>query len=74
VEQLALLWVLNLTDTHHSLLDIAEISGLGFPLLREAADRLLHHGLLEASPTEEKLSADRKNQSNIDQRRLSDER
>jgi aminopeptidase-like protein len=70
VEQLALLWVLNLSDTHHTLLDIAERSGLEFPLLRQAADRLLHHGLLEACSTEEKLSEDRRNQADIDQRRL----
>jgi len=69
VEQFALLWVLNLSDTHHSLLDIAEISGLDFPLVRQAADRLLQHGLLEACPTEEKLSADGRIQADIDQGR-----
>jgi len=69
VEQFALLWVLNLSDTHHTLLDIAEISGLEFPLLRQAADRLLHHRLLEAWPTQEKLSADEKDQADIDQGR-----
>lgn len=49
-EQLAILWVLNLSDASRSLLDIAEVSGLAFPLLRKAADRLLRHGLLEEVP------------------------
>ena len=37
---MALLWVLNLADGRHSLLDIAERSGLRFARLAEAADRL----------------------------------
>lgn len=43
----ARLWVLNLSDGEHSLLDIAERSGIGFPRVREAADVLLKGGLLE---------------------------
>ena len=43
----ALLWVLNFSDTHHSLLDIAERSQLPFGSVRAAADLLLEHGLLE---------------------------
>ena len=53
MEQLALLWVLNLSDGRHNLLEIAEGSGLRFALLRGAADRLLDHGLLKEWPTEE---------------------
>lgn len=45
-ENMAILWVLNLADGEHSLLDIAERSGLRFGAIREAADRLAAHGLL----------------------------
>lgn len=44
--QLALLWVLNLCDGEHSLLDVAERSGASFPRIRWAADALLEAGLL----------------------------
>lgn len=54
MEQLALLWVLNLSDGRQNLLEIAERSGVRFPLLRDAADRLLDHGLLTEWPSEEK--------------------
>jgi aminopeptidase-like protein len=42
----ALLWVLNLSDGRHSLLDIAERSGIPFSLVAEAADSLVAHGLV----------------------------
>jgi aminopeptidase-like protein len=48
VEELPLLWVLNLSDGGHSLLDISERSGLSFDALHKAADALLQHGLLRA--------------------------
>ena len=48
--EFALLWVLNLSDGSHSLLDIAERSGLSFSLLRTAADTLIRHELLEEVP------------------------
>ncbi len=44
--ELALLWVLNLSDGEHDLLAIAERSGLAFARVSEAADRLLDAGLL----------------------------
>ncbi len=44
--EMALLWVLNLSDGNHSLLDIAERSGLGFTGIKKAADNLLEHRLL----------------------------
>jgi aminopeptidase-like protein len=44
--ELALLWVLNLSDGDNDLLDIAEQSGLPFPEIREAADALLDVGIL----------------------------
>jgi len=42
----ARLWVLNMSDGQHSLLDIAERSGLPFALLHDAAELLSHNGLL----------------------------
>ncbi len=45
--QLAILWVLNLSDGQHSLLDIAERSGIAFQVLKKTADALLAHELLE---------------------------
>jgi aminopeptidase-like protein len=44
--QLAMLWVLNLSDGDLSLLDIADRAGLPFPATRQAADLLLEHDLL----------------------------
>ena len=44
----ARLWVLNLSDGEHSLLDIAERSGLSFALISDAADLLCREGLLAA--------------------------
>jgi aminopeptidase-like protein len=49
VDQMALLWVLNLSDGRHSLLDIAERSGTEFDQIKDAADLLEHHGLLRLS-------------------------
>ena len=47
---MALLWVLNLSDGEHSLLDIAERSGLAFPVVRDAARLLQDKGLLAKVP------------------------
>jgi len=44
--EMALLWVLNLSDGRAGLLDIAERSGLPFDTIREAAHLLLRHDLL----------------------------
>ena len=44
--EMALLWVLNLSDGSHSLLQIAERSGLSFATIKVAADLLLDHQLL----------------------------
>jgi aminopeptidase-like protein len=44
---MALLWVLNLADGHHSLLDVAERAGIPFASIRAAADALIAAGLLE---------------------------
>jgi len=44
--ELAMLWVLNLSDGQNSLLDIAERSGLRFDAIQKAAASLKDHGLL----------------------------
>jgi aminopeptidase-like protein len=44
--QMALLWVLNLSDGRHGLLDITERSGLPFATIADAADDLEKAGLL----------------------------
>jgi aminopeptidase-like protein len=50
VEMNARLWVLNLSDGEHSLLDIAIRSGLSFSAICDAADLLRENGLLAESP------------------------
>jgi aminopeptidase-like protein len=47
LDELALLWVLNLSDGEHSLLDIAERSGLPFDVVVSATNALRHHELLK---------------------------
>jgi aminopeptidase-like protein len=51
--QLALLWVLNLSDGQHTLLDIAERAGMNFRSIRVAADLLVQHELLAPVATRE---------------------
>ncbi len=43
---MALLWLLNLSDGSHSLLDIADRSGIGYPSILQACRRLTAAGLL----------------------------
>jgi aminopeptidase-like protein len=45
--EFALLWVLNLSDGKHTLLDIAERSGMKFDLIQAAANALWQNGLLK---------------------------
>jgi aminopeptidase-like protein len=45
--ELALFWVLNGSDGHHTLLDIAERADLSFGEIRSAAEALLKVGLLK---------------------------
>lgn len=47
INQLALLWVLNLSDGDHTLLDISERSGLAFDTIKNAADILIKYDLLK---------------------------
>jgi aminopeptidase-like protein len=42
-----MLWVLNLSDGEHTLLDIAERSGMSFETIRKAVDILQEHDLLQ---------------------------
>ena len=53
-QQMALLWVLNLSDGKHSLLDIAEQAGLPFASIRTAASALAATDLL--APLSNKLT------------------
>ncbi|MDZ8260536.1 DUF4910 domain-containing protein [Nostoc sp. ChiQUE01b] len=46
LNQMATLWVLNLSDGQQTLLDIAERSGMSFDMIKYAADTLLAHDLL----------------------------
>jgi aminopeptidase-like protein len=50
-QAMSLLWVLNMSDEKHSLLDIAERSGLSFAVVHQAARRLEQHELLTTATT-----------------------
>jgi aminopeptidase-like protein len=50
VNELSLLWVLNLSDGEHTLVEIAEQSGLSYAQIRDAARTLVEHDLLEVAP------------------------
>jgi aminopeptidase-like protein len=47
LNEIATLWVLNLSDGQYSLLDIAERANLPFRVIHEVAEKLLSHGLLK---------------------------
>jgi aminopeptidase-like protein len=49
-QKMAMLWVLNLSDGGHSLLDIAQRSGLAFAVVAEAAGLLASYDLLRIAP------------------------
>jgi aminopeptidase-like protein len=53
LNELAVLWVLNLSDGSASLLDIAERSGMEFHSIQNAAAALVRHGLLGEMPDPE---------------------
>jgi aminopeptidase-like protein len=46
-DRMALLWVLNLSDGQHSLLDIADRSGINFQVISKAASALAQQQLLD---------------------------
>jgi aminopeptidase-like protein len=50
--EMAMLWVLNLSDGSHSLLDIARRASLPFDVVRAAADLLIEHELLAETDDE----------------------
>ena len=52
---LALLWVLSMSDGDHTLVDIAERSGLFFGLVHDAAEALRAHDLIEELDPEKAL-------------------
>jgi aminopeptidase-like protein len=56
-DQLVLLWVLNLSDGRHTLLDIARRAGQPFAKVRAAADALIGAGLLTRVDADIKSSA-----------------
>jgi aminopeptidase-like protein len=60
--QEAVLWILNLADGSHSLLEIAERSGMAFSLLKEAADSLLSHALIGLAGDSHSARATRRDQ------------
>jgi aminopeptidase-like protein len=59
VDELAMLWTLNFSDGQHTLLDIADRSGLSFSAIQAAADLLLKHDLL-VGPSSTTSHVDRK--------------
>ncbi len=50
LRELAMLWVLNLSDGGNTLLDISDRSGLEFDSIKDAADALFNHELLKECP------------------------
>ena len=52
-DQMSLLWVLNLSDGRHTLLDIAERSGYDFTIIQNAAEALLQKDLVRIVDNEE---------------------
>ena len=52
LQEIAMLWVLNLSDGEHTLLDIAERAGFAFDTVHDAASLLLRHGLLKEVPAQ----------------------
>ena len=51
LQELAMLWVLNLSDGSSCLLDIAERSEIRFDSIKDAADALLEHDLVKEHPS-----------------------
>jgi len=60
--EMAMLWVLNLSDGDHRLLDIAERSGLPFATITQAATSLRDHGLLADADEGRRLDNQRANE------------
>lgn len=58
--EMAMLWTLNLSDGAHSLLDIAERSGLKFEVIQKAAQVLVQHELLREAALDARTTEGRK--------------
>ena len=56
-QEMAMLWVLNLSDGSCSLLDIAARSGLPFGVIKDAANMLLRHDLLAPVQGDESVAS-----------------
>ncbi len=50
IKELAMLWVLNLSDGSNTLLDISDQSGIEFATIKDVADILINHDLLKECP------------------------
>ena len=50
LDQMAMLWTLNLSDGRHDLLDIAEKAGIAFDIIKRTANILVENSLLKAHP------------------------
>ena len=58
--ELVFLWVMNLSDGQHSLLDISDRSGYSFDLIQQGAEILCEHGLLRrADEGDNRLTSER---------------
>jgi aminopeptidase-like protein len=55
--ELALLWVLACADGEHDLLSITERSGIGYDVIREAADLLVQHAVIAGTEGQPSLPA-----------------
>ena len=64
-EEMAMLWVLNLSDGENSLLEIAERSRIGFDAIYRAAMVLQEHGLLKEGASRRRASSKRKARQRI---------
>jgi aminopeptidase-like protein len=63
--ELAMLWVLKLSDGYHTLLDIAERSGRAFDVIQNAAKVLLEHSLVEGVSQVGTIDVPRRAASNL---------
>ena len=67
--EMAMLWILNLSDGQHDLLDIAVRSGIPFDQISRAADALKEPGFLQRSGTSNlNPRAERSNTGMLDSR------
>jgi len=46
-KEVAMLWILNLSDGNHSWLDISKISNIDFPIIVDTANLLEEHNLIK---------------------------